>query len=119
MLKKVITLGMLFAIIAGVAACGSGGDDTGSVSGVLGTNTAGADSTTETIVTLDDGYADALPVSAQLAIGTLLLERTEDAVTVEQVHELSREMLLGTNRLSLAAVGKVERLDVTPEALRL
>jgi hypothetical protein len=51
---------------------------------VLDTNTTGAASTTDIAVTLDDGYADALPVSAQLAIGTLLLEGTEDAVTVER-----------------------------------
>jgi hypothetical protein len=39
-------------------------------------------------VTLNEDYADALPVSSQLAIGTLLLEETNDAVTVEQAGDL-------------------------------
>jgi hypothetical protein len=39
-------------------------------------------------VTLDEDYADALPVPSQLAIGTLMLEETENAVTVEQAGEL-------------------------------
>jgi hypothetical protein len=39
-------------------------------------------------VTLNEDYADALPVSSQLAIGTLMLEDTESAVTVEQAGEL-------------------------------
>jgi hypothetical protein len=37
---------------------------------------------------LNEDYAEALPVSSQLAIGMLMLEGTENAVTVEQAGEL-------------------------------
>lgn len=103
MLKKVIALGILFAIVAGVAACGNGG-------GVLGTDTTGVASTAETLVTLDDGFADALPVSAQLAIGTLLLEGAEDAVTAEQAAELlpSWQMLDALEGSGTAAQAEID-----------
>jgi hypothetical protein len=49
-----------------------------------------SDSATPTTaeVRLDEEYADALPVPSQLAIGTLLLEDTDGAVTAEQAAQL-------------------------------
>lgn len=88
MLKKVIALGVLLTIVAALAACGSSGDNNAGAPEASITNTRDEASTGATSVTLNDDYADALPVSAQLAIGTLLLEATEDAVTVEQAGEL-------------------------------
>ena len=88
MLKKAVVLGVLVLIIAGLAACGSSGDDGVTASGGTAPATAAGANTAAAVVTLNDGYADALPVSSQLAIGTLMLEETEDAVTVEQAGEL-------------------------------
>ncbi len=75
MKKRMVVLGILLALV--LAACGGGdGDD----SGEGGASSGG--------VTLNEDYADALPVSSQLAIGTFLLEETDDVVTVEQAGEL-------------------------------
>ena len=75
MIKKIFVLGILLALMAVLVGCG-GGDG----SDEAGSSPAG--------VTLNEDYPDALPVSAQLSIGTLALEGTDDAVTVEQAGEL-------------------------------
>jgi hypothetical protein len=82
-MKKMMILGVLLALMVGLVACG-GGDDDGSEAGSSSTSTSSSASS----VTLNEDYGDALPVSSQLAIGTLLLEDTENAVTVEQAKEL-------------------------------
>jgi len=75
MIKKIFVLGILLALMAMLVGCGDGdgADEAGS-------SPAG--------VTLNEDYPDALPVSAQLSIGTLALEGTDDAVTVAQAGEL-------------------------------
>jgi hypothetical protein len=73
--------GILLALMVGLVACG--GDDGGSEAGSSSTSSSSASR-----VTLNENYGDALPVSSQLAIGTLLLEDTENAVTAEQAKEL-------------------------------
>ncbi len=76
-------------------------------------------------VTLNDDYADALPVSSQLAIGTLMLEGSEEAVTVEQAQELLSiwQMLQALQSSGTAAqaeldavVNQIQRA-MTPEQL--
>jgi len=76
-MKNKVVWGILLTLVMGLAACG-GGDGDGSDD--AGSSPAG--------VTLNEDYADALPVSSQLSIGTFLLEETDDAVTVEQAGEL-------------------------------
>jgi hypothetical protein len=88
MLKKIGALGVLLMIVAGLAACGTSGGDNASTGEGSATIAAAGPSTAGTVVTLNDDYADALPVSSQLVIGTFMLEGTEDAVTVEQAGEL-------------------------------
>lgn len=88
MFKKVIALGVSLMILTGFAACGTSGDDNATTSEGSATVAAAGPSAAGTVITLNDDYADALPVSSQLAIGTLMLEGTEDAVTVEQAGEL-------------------------------
>ena len=75
MIKKIVVLGILLAFLVVLVGCG-GGDG----SDEAGSSPAG--------VTLNEDYPDALPVSAQLSIGTLALEGTDDAVTVAQAGEL-------------------------------
>lgn len=79
MLKKTVVLGSLLVLVL-AAACGS--DDGGAA------DASEATSAKSKHVTLNADYADALPVPSQLAIGTLMLEETENAVTVEQAGEL-------------------------------
>jgi hypothetical protein len=88
MLKKVGALGVLLLIVAGLAACGSSGDDSATTSEGSATITGANASTASAVVTLNDDTADALPVASQLSIGTLMLEGTVDAVTAEQAGEL-------------------------------
>jgi hypothetical protein len=83
MLRKVIVAGVLLLAVATMAACGS----------EVGSNADTANVTTVTSgeakgVMLNADYADALPVPSQLAIGTLMLEDTENAVTAEQAGRL-------------------------------
>jgi hypothetical protein len=78
MLGKSFIFAGLCVLVLAVAACGDGGDADAS-----NTSPAGSEG-----VRLNADYADALPVSSQLAIGTLLLEETDSAVTVEQAKEL-------------------------------
>ncbi len=72
MKKKVVVLGILLALVVSLAACGSDG---------------GSEEVSSTS-TLSEDYAGALPVSSQLAIGTLMLDGTADAVTTAQAGEL-------------------------------
>jgi hypothetical protein len=80
MFRKIVILFSLSVIVLTLAACGNDGAGSGEVS-----NTTSAESAR---VTLREDYADALPVPSQLAIGTLMLEDTDNAVTVEQAGEL-------------------------------
>jgi hypothetical protein len=80
MLKKIVILGVLLVLTLAAAACGNDGG-----AGAEASNTT---STGSARVTLSEDYADALPVPSQLAIGTLMLEDTDNAVTVEQAGEL-------------------------------
>lgn len=79
-MRKNEILFSLLAVVLTAVACGN--DGAGSVEA---SNTTSAGSAR---VTLSEDYADALPVSSQLAIGTLMLEDTDNAVTVEQAGEL-------------------------------
>lgn len=78
--RMTVILGVLLALMVGLVACGGGGDG--------GADEAGSSASSSASVALNEDYADALPVSSQLAVGTLLLEDTENAVTVEQAEEL-------------------------------
>jgi len=69
-------------LMATLTACGVGG--TNRATGL--TSTAAGSSASSQV--LDTSYANALPVNVQLLIGTLLLEDTPNAVTVEQAKEL-------------------------------
>jgi len=59
---------------------------------------------------LNTSYSDALPVESQLALGTLMLEETENAVTVEQAGELLPvwQMLQALQSSSTAAPAEVD-----------
>ncbi len=80
MMRKTVVLVGLLILMLTTAACGNDGGDDAEAS-----NTTSAGSAR---VTLNEDYADALPMPSQLAIGTLMLEGTDDAVTVEQAAEL-------------------------------
>jgi hypothetical protein len=88
MVRKAVVLAVLFTLIATMAACGSGGDDSAEAKNVTPGETGDVTSAETVGVTLDADYDEALPVPSQLAIGTLMLEDTNDAVTVEQASEL-------------------------------
>ena len=88
MLRKLIALGVMLTIVAGLAACGSSEDSNASVPVASVTVVKEKATSEETVTTLNDDYADALPVSSQLAIGTLMLEGTDEAVSAEQAGEL-------------------------------
>lgn len=91
-----VILAILFALLMVLTGCG--GDTASEVS----TSSAG--------VTLNDDYPDALPVSSQLAIGTLMLEETENAVTVQQAGELlpNWQMLQALQRSGTAAQAELD-----------
>jgi hypothetical protein len=97
MSRRIVLFGSLLALLLAVAACG--GDDGG------GAEASNPTSSGSTGVTLNEDYADALPVSSQLAIGTLMLEETENAVTVQQAGELlpNWQMLQALQRSGTAA----------------
>ncbi len=88
-MKKIVVLGILLALVVGLAACG--GDD-----GSEKTSSISASASTLT--------------SSQLAIGTLMLEETENAVTVEQAGELLPvwQMLQALQSSGTAAPAEIE-----------
>jgi hypothetical protein len=96
-MKKTVLLGILLALMVALAACG-------------GSDSSDEASSSPAGVTLNTDYADALPVSSQLAIGTLLLEDTENAVTVEQAGELlpSWQMLQALQSSGTAAQAELD-----------
>jgi hypothetical protein len=77
-MKKTMVLGVLLALVVGLTGCGGDG----------GGSAEATSASTLTSISLSEDYAEALPVSAQLAIGMLMLDETEDAVTAEQAGEL-------------------------------
>jgi hypothetical protein len=100
-LKKILLFGSLLVFTLAVVGCG--GDD--GAAEVPESSSAGS-----TRVTLSEGYADALPISSQLAIGTLMLEDSENAVTVEQAGELlpSWKMLQALQSSGTAAQAELD-----------
>jgi hypothetical protein len=74
-MRKTVVLEILLVLLLALSGCGSDSK----------TNDTAASAGT---VTLSEDYADALPVSLQLTIGTLMLEGSENAVTTEQAQEL-------------------------------
>ena len=92
--KTVVFLGLIVALA--LTACGG--------------DTSDPATPTSADVSLDEDYADALPVSSQLAIGTLMLEDTEGAVTVEQAGELlpNYQMLQALQSSGTAAEAELE-----------
>jgi hypothetical protein len=99
MLRITVVFGILLTLVLALASCG-------------GSETAAPEeaSSTSTGVTLNEDYADALPVSSQLAIGTLMLEDTDDAVTSEQAGELlpAWQMLSALQASGTAADAEIE-----------
>lgn len=87
-MKKMVVLGVLLAVVVGVAACG--GDDGGSENSVSASTSTWA--------------------SSQLAMSTLMLEGTEEAVTVEQAGELLTlwQMLQALQASGTAAPAELE-----------
>jgi hypothetical protein len=104
--KKMTVIGILLVLTLALAACGSGGDNNASAPEASATNAG----TAATAVTLNDDYTDALPVATQLAIGTLLLEGTDEAVTVEQAGDLlpSWQMLTALQGSGTAAQAEMD-----------
>jgi len=99
MLRKTVVLGILLTLVLALAGCG-------------GSEAAAPEeaSSTATGVTLNEDYADALPVSSQLAVGTLMLEDTDDAVSSEQARELLPvwQMLSALQDSGTAAEAEIE-----------
>ena len=111
---KMLRLALLLVFLAGIGVGCSGGTPTPEELGALeGYQSA----------YLDTSYPDALPASSQLALGTLLLEGTENAVTPEQAARLLplwQSLRGGTLQGSAeirAALTAIERA-MTPEQLR-
>ncbi|MFB0536344.1 MAG: hypothetical protein ACETWR_15320, partial [Anaerolineae bacterium] len=80
---------------------------------------------TDKAPTLDENYPDAVPVTIQLLVGTLLLEETPKAVTAEQAQELLPpwQMLRALQGSGTAAQVEIEAVlnqiqaAMTPEQL--
>ena len=72
-MEKRMALGLLLALMVALSACASG-NETGPAEG--------------TASTLNEEYPNAISVSSQIAIGTLTLEGTPQAVTKEQAQDL-------------------------------
>jgi len=73
-MTRTTIIGILLVLMVALAACGGEAD---APTGI-----------TDTAPTLDEDYPDALPVSLQLSLGTLMLKETPQAVTAEQAQEL-------------------------------
>ena len=73
MKKQITVLVSLLWIAAGVSACGTGGN------AAIGTQATSG---------LDNSYANALPAEVQLAVGTLKLDGTQDAVDAQTAGQL-------------------------------
>jgi hypothetical protein len=83
-----LTYAALVLILIAAVLAGCGGEASSSAGEKEGTAAAPADTGTSAGGTLDESYDRALPVSNQLALGTFLLEKTENAVTPEQAAAL-------------------------------
>ncbi len=93
-MKKLVVVLVMVVVVVG---CG-GDDETGEADATLGEGG------------LNEDYADALPASSQLVIGTMLLEGTDDAVTEEQAQELLPvwQMLGALQQSGTAAPAEIE-----------
>ena len=80
--KTMLSLALVAAAVAGCS-----GETTSSAAASAATPAPGS-AGVYTSPVLQAGYADALPASSQLALGTLELEGTENAVTPDQAKEL-------------------------------
>jgi len=80
---RTIVVGILLVLMVALTAC-----DGGEVGAPAGPTAAPPAGVTGAAPALDEDYPDALPVRNQLLVGTLLLEETPRAVTVEQAQEL-------------------------------
>jgi len=111
---KLWHVGSILALLATTLA-GCGGEQATPAPGDVGV------SETYTSAVLDASYPDALPVSSQLALGTLQLEETENAVTPEQAATLLPlwQALRGgvTAQAEVDAVLKQIEGTMTPEQL--
>lgn len=111
---KVWYIGLMLVVVAGVLAGCGGGQATSAPA-----DTAGSETYTSEV--LDTSYSDALNVSNQLALGTIQLEGTEDAVTPEQAATLLPlwQALQGgvTAQAEVNAVLKQVEGTMTPEQL--
>ena len=87
MKTRIWNIGLVLVLLAGIlAGCGTAvttsETDTNAISAEGGGSEAGTGSV------LDESYEGALPASSQLALGTLQLQDTENAVTAEQAEAL-------------------------------
>jgi hypothetical protein len=100
-----MVLGVLLGVVVTMAACGSEGGSNGDSANATTVTAAGNSG-----VTLNADYTDALAVPSQLAIGTLMLEDTENAVTSEQASTLlpSWKMLQALQSSDTAAQVEVD-----------
>lgn len=86
MKRKIVYMTLVAIILAlGLGACGSGADDASSGVGTTSNNSVSGLEAGEGVV---EDFRDAMPISAQLGFGTLMLEESEHAVTPEQAAQL-------------------------------
>jgi hypothetical protein len=88
MVTKMVVLGVVLVTVVGSAACGVGGGGSANAGEGGETVVAAGESTAGAVAMLTDDYTDALPVSTQLAVGTLMLGGTASAVTAQQAGAL-------------------------------
>lgn len=85
--KNVLTMMALLVIILVLSACGDSAEVASSLP-VEETSSNGADPGADDTRAIGEEFRDAIPVSAQLGFGTLMLEESEYAVDPEQAAQL-------------------------------
>jgi hypothetical protein len=85
--KKIFTTLALLIIILVLSACG-GSTEVASSSPAEGTSSNAADPSADDTRGIGEDFRDAMPISAQLGFGTLMLEETEYSVGPEQAAQL-------------------------------